>query len=325
MSPMSDTHLLIEIAHLYYDEDLTQQQIAKKMNMSRSLVSKLLAKAKKVGVVEVIVHSEIVHPYKEIEDRLRKVFGLNYVKVTDSEGDPSNNSMYRETVRYLTMRLSDCKYIVVSASKTIRNIAEQLSTSQTFPEVTFVPASGGLGELRWENNANINASILAQKYGAKYQQFYSPIVVDSMETKKLLCAQPFIKNVLNNGRRADIALVGIGGSYQRFELEESYLQELKTDYGLDENQVRGDMSFNYYNHKGQIIDCKWNNLLMGLSLEDYKKIPEVLCVVNEIDKAESLYVAAKRHLITSLITNISVAKRVLFNYSKDLYHNHDRK
>ena len=49
MSPMSDTHLLIEIAHLYYDEDLTQQQIAKKMNMSRSLVSKLLAKAKKSG------------------------------------------------------------------------------------------------------------------------------------------------------------------------------------------------------------------------------------------------------------------------------------
>ena len=41
-----DLDLLVQVAHLYYHEQMTQQAIAKKLNMSRSLVSKLLAKAK---------------------------------------------------------------------------------------------------------------------------------------------------------------------------------------------------------------------------------------------------------------------------------------
>ena len=325
MSPMSDTQILIEIARLYYDEDLTQQQIAKRMNMSRSLVSKLLGKAKKIGIVEVIVHSEISHPYKEIEDRLKQVLGLNYVKVTESEIGQQYNNIYRETSRYLTMCLADCRTVVVSASKTIRSVAEQLSSTLTFPDVTFVPASGGLAELRWENNANMNCSVFAQKYGAKSQQLYAPIVVDTKETKDVLCAQPFIRNVLKNGRNADLALVGIGGSFQTFELEEAYLKELNINYTVDESLVQGDVSFNYFDKNGELIDCKWNNLLMGLSLDDFRKIPEVLCVASEADKAESIYVAAEKKLITSLITNVNVAKRILHYYSRDLYHSHDRK
>ena len=42
MGGSDDTRLLVEIAHMYYDDQLTQQQIAKQINMSRSLVSKLL-------------------------------------------------------------------------------------------------------------------------------------------------------------------------------------------------------------------------------------------------------------------------------------------
>ena len=33
-----ELELLVQVAHLYYDEELTQQAIAKKLNMSRSLV-----------------------------------------------------------------------------------------------------------------------------------------------------------------------------------------------------------------------------------------------------------------------------------------------
>ena len=280
MSSTSDTQTLIEIAHLYYDEGPTQWQISKRMNMSRSLVSKLLTKARNAGIVEIVVHSEISHPFKEMEDRLRQILGLKVVKITDSEKGEPLDELYRETARYLTMSLSEKKVIAVSASKTIHGVAESLSTALTFPDVTFVPTSGGLAELQWSNNANMNCSILAQKFGAKSKQLYAPIVVDTKETKEVLFAQPFIRNVLESGRNADMALVGIGGTFQTFELDDEYMKELHYDYTVDESQVQGDVSFNYFDRKGETIDCMWNHLLIGLSLEDFKNIPEVMCIAS---------------------------------------------
>lgn len=314
-----DTQLLIDISQMYYEKNMTQQQIAKKMNMSRSQVSKLLTKARSAGVVEIIIHSETLNPYREIEEQLKRIFYLKYVRVCDVSGKNQYSELCKETERYLVMRLPSCEKVVVSASKTLRWVADSWNVENTFPGITFVPASGGLGELQWENNANINCSVFAQKTGAKYEQFYAPIVVDSIETKRLLCDQPFIKNVLNDGRNADLALVGIGGSYQRFEIEEKYLKDMNLDYRVDEALVMGDVSFNYFDRKGADIDCKWNNLLMGLSLDEVKRIPEVLGVANEAEKAESVYVAAKNHLVDSLIISSSVAKRVLYYYNKNIY------
>ena len=314
-----DTQLLIDISQMYYEKNMTQQQIAKKMNMSRSQVSKLLTKARSAGVVEIIIHSETLNPYREIEEQLKRIFYLKYVRVCDVSGKNQYSELCKETERYLVMRLPSCEKVVVSASKTLRWVADSWNVENTFPGITFVPASGGLGELQWENNANINCSVFAQKTGAKYEQFYAPIVVDSIETKRLLCDQPFIKNVLNDGRNADLALVGIGGSYQRFEIEEKYLKDMNLDYRVDEALVMGDVSFNYFDRKGADIDCTWNNLLMGLSLDEVKRIPEVLGVANEAEKAESVYVAAKNHLVDSLIISSSVAKRVLYYYNKNIY------
>lgn len=325
MSQSVDMQLLIDIAQMYYEKNMTQQQIAKKKNMSRSLVSKLLTKARSAGVVEIVIHSETLHPYRETEERLKQIFNLKYVKVCNESEGKKYSELCRETERYLMMRFPSCKRVVVSASKTLRVIADYWNVSNSFPGISFVPASGGLGELQWENNANINCFIFAQKTGAKYQQFYAPIVVDTIETKSLLCDQPFIKNVLNNGRNADLAIVGIGGSYQRFEIEETYQKDLRMDYQVDEDLVVGDVSFNYFDRKGEQIDCKWNELLMGLSLEEIKKIPEVIGIANEAEKAEGVYFAAKNHLVDSLIISASVAKRVLLYYNKNMYRKNDEK
>ena len=56
MADEEEVRMLAEITRLYYEEEWTQQRIAKKFNMSRSLVSKLLSKARKIGIVEIIIH-----------------------------------------------------------------------------------------------------------------------------------------------------------------------------------------------------------------------------------------------------------------------------
>ena len=67
--------LLVHISELYYQQELSQQEISQIMGISRPTVSRLLDEAKETGVVEVIIHSPIVkHP--KLSYALRTEFGL---------------------------------------------------------------------------------------------------------------------------------------------------------------------------------------------------------------------------------------------------------
>ena len=79
------TELLAQVAHLYYEDDLNQDQIARRIGTSRSTVSRMLQEAREAGVVEITVHT----PWKtvpELEDALRARFGLRGVRVLLGRG-----------------------------------------------------------------------------------------------------------------------------------------------------------------------------------------------------------------------------------------------
>lgn len=85
MSGSEDIRLLVEIAHMYYDDQLTQQQIARQLNMSRSLVSKLLNKARNEGIVEITIKDRKLYPYRMLENQIEQVFGLQDVVLINTK------------------------------------------------------------------------------------------------------------------------------------------------------------------------------------------------------------------------------------------------
>lgn len=62
---------IVKVATLYYFEGLTQAEIAKKVGVSRPLISKLLNKARENGIVEIYIRDENAHTV-ELENRLEK-------------------------------------------------------------------------------------------------------------------------------------------------------------------------------------------------------------------------------------------------------------
>ena len=44
---------LVQIAHLYYDENLSQQEIASRLDVSRSLIAQYLQHAREAGIVRI--------------------------------------------------------------------------------------------------------------------------------------------------------------------------------------------------------------------------------------------------------------------------------
>lgn len=176
--------------------------------------------------------------------------------------------------------------------------------------------SGGLSDEYSEIEANSVSELFAMKCGAKSMRLHAPILVDSTQAKDILKKQYFIKNTLDAARTADIAVVGIGNTFRYAEVKEAYLHGYNAGELPDSKHIKGDLSYNYFDKNGKAVDNTWNSLLIGLSLEEIKRIPEVICVADEVVKAESIYIATKSGLINTLITNEMVAQKVLWYYAK---------
>ena len=312
MADEDEVRMLAEITRLYYEEEWTQQRIAKKFNMSRSLVSKLLSKARKIGIVEIIIHDEEFHPYRKLEEELKKRFQIKEaVCVSVENSEIPVKTVGAAAAKYLARKLSSVKYVAMTAGNTTRQIAENFSSSVPFDHVTFVPMSGGLGEERWEIQANVVCERMAKNSVGNSLQLHAPIVLDSHEAKEILLKQHFIKSVMEKARNADLAIVGLGSSPQYFELTESYLHGINREKNDISRQLIGDISYNYFDRDGKLIDCKWNRQLMSLNIDEIKRIPEVIAVTEGTEKVTSIYSALKHKIVDGLITDVQTGRELV--------------
>ncbi len=317
MSKLVDDNLMIEIAKLYYEDNLTQAQIANRLNISRSLISKTLTKAKNTGIVEVIIHSEVIRPHKELEDQLKKVLGMRHVRICNTVMSGMETLLANEANTLLKPRLSSAKTVVVAGGQTIHAMASGFQTEVDYPNLTFVPASGGLGEFFWDSDPNNHTAVFASKCGAQHAQLYAPVFVDSEEAKSVLIRQAFLHKTLERAKHADIAVVGIGTPFSAVSLLEHQPQDIVDDLNDKRDQICGDINFNYFDENGQAIDCSWNRLTIGLSLEDLQHIPVVICVAHGTDKVKPIYTGAKHGLFNSIVIDIALAKKLLSYYYKN--------
>ena len=52
---IDDVHLMVKVCDLYYNQNISQQQIAKSLNLSRPTVSRLLSSAREQGIVQLSI------------------------------------------------------------------------------------------------------------------------------------------------------------------------------------------------------------------------------------------------------------------------------
>ena len=77
---MTDMEQLLAVAKMYYEQGLTQQEIAEKVFLSRSHVSRMLKEARALGIVEIIIRSPFEN-LVSLEISLAVRFGMEKILV----------------------------------------------------------------------------------------------------------------------------------------------------------------------------------------------------------------------------------------------------
>ncbi len=86
MARPEEARQLARVARLYYEDGLTQAQIADQLDLSQASVSRLLKRALEQQVVRITVTSPSGY-YPELERGLREEYGLKEVIVVDHNTD----------------------------------------------------------------------------------------------------------------------------------------------------------------------------------------------------------------------------------------------
>ena len=68
--------LLLRVAWFYYKDELTQDEIAKRLSVSRASVGRMLDRARKVGLVSINLNADHLDAF-EVSRQLRQTFGLS--------------------------------------------------------------------------------------------------------------------------------------------------------------------------------------------------------------------------------------------------------
>lgn len=85
MENSDDIRLIVKIAQLYYEQDMTQAQIARELGIYRTTISRLLKRGREQGIVTIAIN----YDYNEnlwLEQQLKQKFGLKEAVVASSDG-----------------------------------------------------------------------------------------------------------------------------------------------------------------------------------------------------------------------------------------------
>ncbi|ANU17109.1 transcriptional regulator [Planococcus maritimus] len=303
---------IVKVATLYYFEGLTQAEIAKKIGVSRPLVSKLLNKAKEHGIVEIYIRDENAHTV-ELEHQLERKYGLKEAIVIPTAGrnsDMIKHSLGKAASFYVSKNIEGAKKLGISWGSTLEKFVQEYPYEQ-HQQLKIIPLVGGMGSKLVEIHSNLLAYQLAQKMNATCSYLYAPAMVESEELKKRLIQSEDIALVLEEGRNVDMAVVGLGTPF-----EESTMTTM--DYLKDENLKSlkdagavGDIGSRFYDHEGKQIVHPLNDLVIGLDIEEYKRIPEVIGIVEGVHKAESIKAALKGGFLDVLVVDDTMAALLL--------------
>lgn len=313
METSSDPRLLAKVGKQYFEDGLTQQQIADNLRISRSTVSRLLARARDEHVIQISVK---VPPgvYPELERTVERRFGLVEAIVVESPDYDSPGTVYRELGRaaadYLLRTIRPGDVIGFAWGRTMKEMVTQMQR-RPVPGVTVVQLNGGLTPQMTDLHATELTRELAARLGADCFILLAPGVVDSPETQQILMADAQVREVFDLASRADIAFVGIGAVsadalWSRAGLlTEEVIAELRSLGAV------GDIMSRYFDREGVLVNSSLCRRVVGLPIPQLLRIGRRVGVAGGQNKLEAILGALRGSYINVLITDQVTATRLV--------------
>lgn len=303
---------MIRVSHLYYEEMLTQETIARQMNLTRWKIGRLLKQARDSGVVKI----EIAHQdsrLTDLETKLISKFNVESAVVIASNGlnEPSLlNAIGRASAQYLSKLTPHPELIGVTWGRTMNSLARHIKQGWS-KNTNIVQLNGALSISSVEASQNEAAQALAKKADGNCTLLPVPAIVDLESVRKGLEKDSTIAHILSLGKSAPVAIFSVGALTPSSVLVESgYLTKDAVKLLLKSGAV-GDVLGRFISFNGTIVDESLNSRTLGLTLEELKEKPVRIAISHGQSKIAVTAGALAAGLVSTLITDEEIASHLL--------------
>lgn len=310
-NPNQTDQLLARIAWHYYYEELTQAEIAAKLNLTRARVNKLLQKCRDKGLVRVQLTTPLSSSV-ELESRLVKRFGLIQAVVTPTPFKEAKlyQAIGRECGRFLSENLNQGQALGLGWGKTLRATIDYIPQRKQ-SNITVVSLFGGLPRSVTTNPYDI-ASLVARRVDAEECYYIAaPMFVSSREVRDTLMSQELFSRVFERAARVDLALVGAGDLSSK--ATNVVLGALTKDEwrSLLAAGAVGELFGYFLNAEGELVDHSLNQRIMAPNWQDMLNIPTIAMAAGGLQKVPILRAVLHQGYIQVLITDEKTAENIL--------------
>ncbi|EJK80581.1 sugar-binding transcriptional regulator [Agrobacterium rhizogenes] len=304
--------LRLRAAWLYYNQGLTQKDVAEQLGISRTTVIRLLDEAMRRSEVQIWIN-EGIDDCVELAIKLERIYGLDEAIVVPAPAGGDVNAQAKSVGlalgQFLTEAIPDNYTIGVGWGRTMTASLASFRPPRR-DNCKVVSLLGGIVAVHQTNPIDYTWR-LASQLGAECYMFLAPLLVDSIETKRNLIEKCGLEAIYRLAENLDLAIVSCGDiGPKSTSLSEGFISKRELDQLIEAGCVC-DTMFNFLDAEGNSVDHPINKRVMSVDLDTLKKAKHIVISSGGAHRAMAISATIKRIGCNTLITDESAAKALL--------------
>ena len=300
--------LMHAAATLYHLKDGTQADVARALGVSRATVSRLLAEARRTGIVRIEVLDQAGSTPESLAADLADTLGLTAVHLAP----PVHQALLSTALAtQVGVALSEAglehdDVLLVSSGRTVWQAG--LEVLPRFPGTIVTPMVGGQDEPEAWYQTNEITRLIAHQIGGQPAFLYAP-AQPGPELYDLLLKDPATRRVLELWTRAKCAIIGVGAP-------PSTRASIPDFVPRDAPRLRtaaGDICTRFFDSDGLQLSYPGSERLVATTYETLRQIPHSIALAVGETKIPSLLAASRAGWFNTLVTDTPTAAALLLS------------
>lgn len=313
-SQPEETNYRLKIAYWYYKLNMTQAEIAQRLNLTRQRVNQIIGKLVEDGIVEIKING-LREDNVKLESAFEQYFSLNRVFIFNvDESDDPLDLFGQEAAEALGYLIRDGQIIGVSWGVTL-GAAVMKMQQKTLSKCTVVQMVGGLNSNSEMAKPDEIARTMARKLSCDYHLLYAPAMVDGLQAREVILQDNAFEETFDLIHRCNVAVLGVGELSKSSTIyQQGYLTKDRLDELIREGYV-GDLVMQPFKKDGT-----WEpeNNVIGVSPETLAQIPCVAVMACGANKTDAVLGAINTGCTDVLIIDQSIAVAIAEKLSLDI-------
>ncbi len=295
--------LALKSAWYYYIENMTQQEIAASLGVSRMRVVKLLDYARHNGIIQFRFRSG-QFSRMELEQNFKKRWKLRDVFIVPIASDVAdvNESLGKAAAMYLADQIHEDCYVNWGHGHTLNLTLTNLLQMCDY-HLSIIGLTGGVDYYLPRSQTSYS--------DVKLYAIPAPLIMSSAEAAAMIRAEKSVQEIFDMIWHASMTVVGIGGMNPSATLLKNGTMTNNDFLLLSMRGAVGDILSQFIDRNGEKVHSAFDDCMVSISLEVLRSLDNVIGIAGGVNKAAAIRATLEGGYLNRLIIDEETARLIM--------------